>query len=193
MLAQHVVEGELVVLLAGLEVAQHEQAGHAELATAGEWTHRTLQTTFLAVPRRGRVVTAKVGAVAGLGALLSALGMAVAAGLLTLGDDVVWTGVGRTVAVVVAGGAAFAVIGAGIGAAIGNAPAALTGTYLVVLGVFPVLSAVRPRIAEKLDPTTSLVDLATGSTAAMPVLVIVGWLVLSTVAGTVVTLRRAVA
>src|SRR5258708_7529879 len=29
------------------------------LATAGEWTHQTVQTTFLAVPRRHRVLTAK--------------------------------------------------------------------------------------------------------------------------------------
>ena len=30
------------------------------LATAGEWTHGTVQTTFLAVPRRGRVLAATV-------------------------------------------------------------------------------------------------------------------------------------
>jgi hypothetical protein len=28
------------------------------LATAGEWTHRTVQTTFLFVPRRGKVIAA---------------------------------------------------------------------------------------------------------------------------------------
>src|SRR5215207_9259408 len=34
------------------------------LATAAEWTHRTVQTTFLTVPRRGRVLAAKYGGMA---------------------------------------------------------------------------------------------------------------------------------
>ena len=41
-------------------------------------------------------------------------------------------------AVAVAAGAAFAVIGAGVGAALANTPAALTTLYLMVLGVMPV-------------------------------------------------------
>ena len=31
------------------------------LSTAGEWTHRSVQTTFLLVPQRGRVIASKVG------------------------------------------------------------------------------------------------------------------------------------
>ena len=38
------------------------------LSTAGEWTHGTVQTTFLAVPRRGRVLAAKYAGTALLGA-----------------------------------------------------------------------------------------------------------------------------
>ncbi|MPQ99064.1 hypothetical protein GB931_14260 [Modestobacter sp. I12A-02628] len=164
------------------------------LSTAGEWTHRTVQTTFLTVPRRGRVVTAKVVAAAGLGAVLTAVGVGVACALLALGGDgVTWDGTARAAAVLVAGGAAFTVVGAGIGAALTNAPAALTGAYLVVLGVFPVLLTARPEIGEKLDPTTSLVLLAAGPATATPVLVLTGWVLLSVVAGTLVTLRRAVA
>ena len=164
------------------------------LSTAGEWTHHTVQTTFLAVPRRGRVVAAKVVALAGLGALLTAVGVAAAAALMpAAGGDVVWDGTVRAAAVLVAGGAAFAVIGAGIGAAVTNAPAALTGTYLVVLGAFPVVLAVRPAIGEKIDPTTSLVSLATDTGGVTPVLVVAGWVVLTVLAGSVVTLRRAVA
>ncbi len=41
------------------------------LATAGEWTHRSVQTTYLLVPQRGRVVVAKVAAMTMLGAGLA--------------------------------------------------------------------------------------------------------------------------
>ncbi len=164
------------------------------LSTAGEWTHRTVQTTFLTEPRRGRVVAAKLSAMAVLGAALAAVSVGTSAAMMALGGgDLDWTGAGRVVGVIVAGGAAFAVIGAGIGAAVTNAPAALTGTYLVVLGVLPVVSLVRPALSEKLDPTSALVDLAQGAATTTPLLVLAGWLVLSAVAGTVVTVRRAVA
>ena len=51
------------------------------LSTAGEWTHGSVQTTFLLVPHRGRVLTAKAVAVALLGALLAALSTAAASAL----------------------------------------------------------------------------------------------------------------
>jgi hypothetical protein len=85
-----------------------------------------------------------------------------------------------------------AVTGAGIGAALGNSPAALTGTYLTVLGVLPILQAFKPEIAEKLDPASSIVNLTQFGVTATPVLVLVGWVVVSTTLGAVVTRRRAV-
>jgi hypothetical protein len=94
--------------------------------------------------------------------------------------------------VAVVAGAAFAVIGAGIGAALGNSPAALTGTYLTVLGVLPILQAFKPEIAEKIDPVTSVVEIAQFGWSTTPVLVIAGWVVVSTAVGAAVTRRRAV-
>ena len=165
------------------------------LSTAGEWTHRTVQTTFLVVPQRGRVVAAKAVATALLGAVLAAVATAATAGVLAVAPlgDLSWDGVPRAIGVVVAAGAAFAVVGAGVGAAVGNSPAALTGLYLTVLGVMPVLRLAQPGIAEKLDPADATLGLALGSGGTTQVLVLTGWVLVSLVAGAVVTRRRAVA
>jgi hypothetical protein len=61
-----------------------------------------------------------------------------------------------------------------------------------VLGVLPILQAFKPEIAEKLDPVTSVVMLAQFGWSTTPVLVIVGWVVVSTAVGAVITRRRAV-
>lgn len=163
------------------------------LATAGEWTHGSVQTSFLLVPRRSRVLAAKSAAVAALGAVLSAAGAGGALLVLWAGSAPVdWTGPVAAVAAVVAGGAAFAVIGAGVGAALANAPAALTIGYLVLLGGLPVLRAVEPGIAEWIDPTEAVLVLAGGAQRTEAVTALAGWVVASTVAGVLLTRRRAV-
>ena len=48
------------------------------LSTAGEWTHKSVQTTYLLVPRRGRVLAAKA-ALVGLGAAFAAVRAAILA------------------------------------------------------------------------------------------------------------------
>ncbi|MFD2090804.1 ABC transporter permease subunit [Blastococcus deserti] len=164
------------------------------LSTAGEWTHKSVQTTYLLVPRRVRVLAAKALAMALLGLVLATVGVGLAAGALAaFTPDVDWTAVGQAVTAGIASGAAFAVIGAGIGAAVGNSAAAMTGTYLTILGVLPVVYSVRPEIAEKLDPASAIVTLAQHGAATTPILVIAGWVVVSTIAGILVTRRRAVA
>jgi hypothetical protein len=115
------------------------------------------------------------------------------AALSVMAPEIVWTGIGHAMVVVVVCGALFGVLGAGIGAALGNSPAALTGTYVLMLGVLPVLAAFRPTIAHALSPTDALVSLAQGQAATGPVLTLTGWLVVTVVAGFVVTRRRAVA
>src|SRR5215213_4628862 len=163
------------------------------LSTAGEWTHKSVQTTFLLVPQRGRVMASKAAALAVQGTVLAAVAAALTTAMLwAIPDPIGWTGIGRAFIVVVCAGAAMAVTGAGIGAALANTPAALTGTYLTVLGVMPVLAAFKPHIAEKLDPASSIVNLASGSSTTTPILVITGWVVVATVLGTVFTRRRAV-
>ena len=163
------------------------------LSTAGEWTHKSVQTTYLLVPQRGRVLAAKAVAMALLGLVLAALGVAGAVGALAaFTAGVTWVGVTQAVVTVIAGGAAFAVIGAGIGVAVGNSAAAMTGTYLAVLGILPVLNSVKPEIAEKLDPASAIVTMAQTGPATTPIAVIAGWVVVSTVAGYLVTRRRQV-
>jgi len=163
------------------------------LSTAGEWTHKSVQTTYLLVPQRGRVMTAKLAALVLQGAVFAAVSAALSVLMLAvIPDPVAWTGVGRAVGIAVVTGAAFAVIGAGIGAALGNSPAALTGTYLAMLGVMPILQVLKPTWAEKLDPVTSSVVLAQGMETTTPALVITGWVVVATLAGVLISRRRSV-
>ena len=129
------------------------------LSTAGEWSHGSIQTTFLLEPRRGRVMAAKAAAVALMGAVIAAGGgraLVAAAGR----DGAVgsWDGAGRAFLMVAVAGAAFALIGAGVGAAVGNTPAALTGIYLLDLGVLPVLQTVKPELADKIDPGNAILE-----------------------------------
>jgi ABC-2 type transport system permease protein len=164
------------------------------LATAGEWSHRTVQTTFLHVPSRSKVVAAKVSAVAVMGAVIAAIAIALSAAVLSVGPvgDPSWDGVPMAMAISVAAGAAFAVIGAGVGAAMANTPAALTTLYLTVLGGMPALRLVKPEIADALDPTNAVLQLAIGHGTTSNTLTLVGWVVVTTVVGTIITRRRAV-
>ena len=164
------------------------------LSTAGEWTHKSVQTTYLLVPQRGRVLAAKATAMALLGLVLAGLGVGLAvASLAAFTPGVIWFAAGQAIIAAIAAGAAFAVIGAGIGALVANSAAAMTGTYLILLGVLPVVSSVRPAIAEKLDPAASIVTLAQHGPATTPIAVIAVWTVVATVLGVLVTRRRSVA
>jgi ABC-2 type transport system permease protein len=162
------------------------------LATAGEWTHGTVQTTFLAVPRRGRMLAAKYAGMAVLGGAISAVVVGTTYAVAAVGTDFSWAGAGVAAAATIGAGAALTVVGAGIGAAIGNAPAALTGTYLVLLVGMTVLNTAKPAWGKKVDPLSATFDLVQGDAAARPIAVLAGWLVATAVAGIVVTRRRAI-
>jgi len=163
------------------------------LSTAGEWSHRTVQTTYLLVPHRGRVQVTKAVAVALLGAALAALSALLTLGVLAvMVSGASWAGAGVAVGAVVAAGAAFAVIGAGVGAAMGNTPAALTSLYLTILGVLPIVNTFKPKIGSKLDPAGATLALAQGEYRTQSILILTGWVVVASVAGWILTHRRPV-
>ena len=163
------------------------------LSTAGEWSHRTIQTTYLLEPRRGRVLAAKSAAVALLGTVLGAAAAGLGSGVLALAEpSASWAGSGRAIAMVAVAGAAFALVGAGVGAALGNTNAALTGVYLLELGLVPLLQVFRPALADRIDPGNAVLELAQGDHTGRSVLVLTAWVGVSVVAGAVMTRRRAV-
>lgn len=108
----------------------------AVLASAGEFQHRTIRTTLLASPRRGRVLVAKSAVAGAYGGLLVLLGTAaaVAAGLITAavsgasstGAGVSWGHIAGTVAV----GTAFAVLATGLGVLTRSAAIAIGAVLL---------------------------------------------------------------
>ena len=64
------------------------------LSTAGEWSHGTVQTTFLLEPRRGRVMAAKAAAVALMGAGVAAVAAGISALLVAMEPSASWDGGG---------------------------------------------------------------------------------------------------
>ena len=163
------------------------------LSTAGEWSHGSVQTTFLLEPRRGRVMAAKAAAVALMGAVVSVVAAGISSLVLVASEpSASWDGVGRGILMVAVAGATFALIGAGVGAAVGNTPGALTGIYLLDLGVLPVLQIVKPELADKIDPGNAVLSLAQGDHQALSVTILAVWVGVALVAGAMMNHRRPV-
>ena len=164
------------------------------LATAGEWTHGTVQTTFLTVPRRGRVLAAKYAGMALLGAAIATVVVGSVYAVAAVGTDpgFSWQGAVPAAVATVATGAVLTVVGAGIGAAVANAPAALTGTYLVLLVGMSILNGAKPEWGRNVDPLGATFNLIGQDGGRQAVAVLAGWLVTTAVAGAVVTRRRAI-
>jgi ABC-2 type transport system permease protein len=163
------------------------------LVTAGEWSSGSIQTTYLLEPRRGRVMVAKAAAVALMGAVIAvvASGLSVLV-LLAIEPSWPWDGVGRAILMVALAGAAFALIGAGFGAAVGNTAGALTGIYLLNLGVLPILQTTKPALADKIDPGNAILELAQGDQQVQSIVILAVWVGVALLAGTAMTRRRQV-
>ena len=108
----------------------------AVLASAGEFQHRTIRTTLLAAPHRGRVLAAKSAVAGAYGGLLVLLGTAAAvvAGVVTAAGSgasltaggAAWGHLAGTVAV----GALFAVLATGLGVLTRSTAAAIAAILL---------------------------------------------------------------
>jgi ABC-2 type transport system permease protein len=176
------------------------------VAVTSEFTHQTATPTFLATPRRGRVVFAKLltYAAAGLGyaAACTAVVVAVALPWLAAKDvDVVLSGtdVARTLGGVALEVAFYAVLGVGLGCLMRNQIAAIVGfvVYIFVLG--PILSGVHAtsevaqylpyQAGNALGRLTSSVDEAMLGQAAGG-LVLLAWALAFAALGTRVAIRR---
>lgn len=117
------------------------------IGMAGEYRHQTLTPTFLATPRRSRVVLAKLLTYAGLGALYGLVTTALAVALgaavigakgfpLRLGSD----DVPRTLLLAVVGLAVWAVFGLGLGTLVRNQVAAILLAVGLTVVVDPLLT-----------------------------------------------------
>ena len=102
------------------------------IAVAGEHRHGTITDTYLATPRRGRVLAAKLAVytAAGTGFALVGTGIALATTAIWLagsGDATSWseTELWRTLAGDIAWNSAFAAIGVGVGVLVRNLAATI--------------------------------------------------------------------
>jgi ABC-type transport system involved in multi-copper enzyme maturation permease subunit len=176
------------------------------IAMTSEFRHMTATPTFLATPRRGRVVTAKMITYTGLGIAYAAaaVGVTLAVALpwlaaknidVSLGAN----GIPQTLIGVGANVAIYAVLGVGLGALLKNQIAAVVGLLVYLLVVGPVLTAITSiRDYTKFLPDAAAMALVQSTPAAGSAFleqwqggaVLIGWALLFAVLGYVFTVRR---
>lgn len=157
------------------------------LSVGGEHRHRTRVLSALAVPRRGRLLTAQLAAVAvaSLGLALLTWVVALVSGIAALvvtGEDIPWAA-GPLVVLVgaAAASALLGVLGGALAGAVGGTTGALglaAGWFFVVEGVLPVLLR-RPELAERLPGGALSSLVAAGPASAGPIAPAAGALVLA--------------
>lgn len=176
------------------------------IAVTGEFVHQTATPTFLMVPRRGKVVVAKLLTypAAGLSyaTACTAVVLAVAVPWLAAKDvDVALTGtdLARTLVGVVLEVALYAVLGVAIGCLVRNQIAAIVGFVVYIFVIGPILTGVQAtsdvaqylpyQAGNALGRLTSSTDVAMlGQTAGGLVLLV--WALAFAVVGTRVAVRR---
>ncbi|QOC93294.1 ABC transporter permease subunit [Micromonospora craniellae] len=173
------------------------------LSITSEWAQRTALTTFALVPRRERVIAAKLAAVvlAALASVLASLALAAVGTLIA--DATGGAGTWRIDGMLILHAAVFQVInvlmGAGFGLLLLHTPLAIVAYLLLPILWSVVGELVRPlhRAAEWLDTTRTMEPLLapelTGGQWARLAVSLLAWLVVPLVVGWVRTMRREVA
>ncbi|WP_106815247.1 ABC transporter permease [Microbacterium timonense] len=186
------------------------------LMVTAEFRHKTLTPTFLATPRRGRVLTAKLAVGVLIGAILGVIGIVAAVatsaaflagfGLDTaLGQTDTWAMLGRMLLAYVL----WTLIGVGVGALVRNQVAAVVGVLVFTQFVEPIGRTAAAFVDGLADYTRFLPGAAgdalvgasvfstampQGSTDALPWwvggIVLLGYAVLFVVLGHLVSWRR---
>jgi len=175
----------------------------------GEWRHRTITSSLLAAPDRIRFLVAKVIAYAVAGTVLSllinvltiAVGSVILAArgleLPSLGDS--FESVWRALLLAALLGA----LGVGVGALVRNQVVAVVGVIVLLFVVEPALSAFAPDVGRfgpfaaagsAVDERSEAGDIDLGEVASLGqiagLLVILGWIALTTAAGALLLRRR---
>jgi ABC-2 type transport system permease protein len=172
------------------------------LMTAGENRHRTMLSTYLGEPRRGRVLLAKLLTAAGLGtaggavtfglALAVAVPVYAAKGVHQLPVDVAALWLGTTLIT-----ACYGLLGVALGALTRNSVAAILGALgWVFIVELALLQPLLPSLAKWL-PTGAGVALTSPSgtdantlAPAVAAFVLLGWAALISLVASTITLRR---
>lgn len=171
------------------------------LATAGEYRHRTIVSTFLAEPGRGRILLAKLSVLGGLGVVVGTLtfGLALAIatpmysakGVTELPVDVaaMWLGAALS-------SGCYALLGVALGALTRNTVGAVIGglawVQLIEVGV---LQNVWPAVAKWLPTGAAVAVTGPGSSPGLlspriAAVVLAGWAIAIAATATRVSLRR---
>jgi ABC-2 type transport system permease protein len=198
-------DNQLKVLGLGTSIGALFASLLGAMSITAEIRHGTIRPTFLATPRRERVITAKVAAGVlagvGIGLLAEALTAGVeVAGLAARGVDIE-LGAGDY-AQLLAGGALaaalFAAIGVGVGALVRNQVAAVVGLCIWLLFIEPILLGDLPDAA-KFAPGASAGALAGAIQTqiaddllapALGALMLVAYAAAASAAGAIATVRR---
>jgi ABC-2 type transport system permease protein len=198
-------DNQMRILGLGTSIAALFAALLGALSITSEIRHGTIRPTFLATPRRARVIAAKVAvsALAGLGVGLLAAALTAgveAAGIVARGVDIALDG-GEYAQLLAGGalaGALFAAIGVGVGAVVRNQVPAIVGLCVWLLFVEPLLLGDVPSVA-KFAPEASAGAIAGAIQSqiadslvapALGALLLVAYAALASAAGAIATTRR---